>query len=856
MAAQPTSADADSSSWLSQKANQINIFNEFLVQVADAALRSKWGKAFASMPDEVLCTQELFEHFATFLLQTYEIPTGRKNAGKHLHDPTPVFSGVINQVYTRCCNSSIKEVQNFIKVLAKDQSPQAQWYAGMKRKLERTVFQRDMESGESQDNSAAAITLDAVQGMSAAYAKATDQKKAAKRKLAIKTTFRACGRASEGGFLSYDKLWFDKVFKTPFQQVPQSKTSKVKLIPFVAGASRHSDWSLDWADWMILDQGRTIYAPGDAWINPDIHGKTCGTKVGSFIKALLPAALGGAAEYQDVIPLDDYGDSILPPKPSAAGLRPGACNMLAKFMPAEIGVHTTGHDLRDLSALWEYLEASLALCMPGALVLAGWDAPPWGQIGEGPSPPSLLALIHAGVNLEQLETYMDQLFSFNGNSPPMLQQKGHLRQMVRDATATLIMYFAERKQANEMSKVLWKMEDCFGAFHKPRADATATIIEWGLLIRAKFDLDNLHLTARLDHKMSAQVVAAVQQLGLQQGRMQGSICDQGLRLVQIQDRLREAPSLAPSAPAAASSAAASSSSPAPDAELTSSTPPLSTNGGEGSGASPSFSSFKPQNPAFGSVPIGGGSSSSAPLEVYTCVKDFYLDKTKHGSVPKGRTSQKDSTYKLLASWLDAMCHKEETEVLTARPRDETKAVEIVENIILLVKQYLAAKLQAAGHKVGNLVKNRLSMTTIDEKNKVMKVEVDRRAFHAWRRGEPVPAPASLFSSGGGGKKREASEQQQPLSKSKAPRSATSAQSVIDDETDVDDDDEEEEGEAQQKEWWEDANGAICLEGDGEEEGDADVMAGDSPISVARRAARAEDKATDEGAGLFGSGDDE
>lgn len=72
-------------------------------------------------------------------------------------------------------------------------------------------------------------------------------------------------------------------------------------------------------------------------------------------------------------------------------------------MPAEIGVHTTGHDLTDLSALWEYVGARLALCMPGAITLSGFPSLPWGQLGKGPVPPSLRPLIEGGVSEERLD---------------------------------------------------------------------------------------------------------------------------------------------------------------------------------------------------------------------------------------------------------------------------------------------------------------------------------------------------------------------------------------------------------------------------------------------------------------------
>lgn len=67
--------------------------------------------------------------------------------------------------------------------------------------------------------------------------------------------------------------------------------------------------------------------------------------------------------------------------------------MLHKYMPGELIAHVTGHDLKGTSALYEYIDASRALAIPGALVLAGWPALPWGHHGAGPKPPSLDALL-------------------------------------------------------------------------------------------------------------------------------------------------------------------------------------------------------------------------------------------------------------------------------------------------------------------------------------------------------------------------------------------------------------------------------------------------------------------------------
>lgn len=71
--------------------------------------------------------------------------------------------------------------------------------------------------------------------------------------------------------------------------------------------------------------------------------------------------------------------STLPPNPTAASVRPGAADTLCMSLAAELSVHTTGHDLTNMSALWEYIGALISLCIPGAVILAGWPAFAYGR---------------------------------------------------------------------------------------------------------------------------------------------------------------------------------------------------------------------------------------------------------------------------------------------------------------------------------------------------------------------------------------------------------------------------------------------------------------------------------------------
>jgi hypothetical protein len=213
------------------------------------------------------------------------------------------------------------------------------------------------------------------------------------------------------------------VFNTLVCESPQSKPSKLKQIMLCAGRDRHSDWHLDFGHFLVLDRGFTTFDPDvKTWLLPDL-GTSAGasTKLGGYVKAVQPADRPGSLKKFNQFPA-----TSLPPNPTAAGFRHGAADTIAAAVPAEIAVHTTGHELQGLGALWNYLHGRAALLVPSAVVLAGWLPHPYGQLGDAPVHPTLQALVDAGVSLELLEMMMDHLFSFHDASPPMLLQGGPL----------------------------------------------------------------------------------------------------------------------------------------------------------------------------------------------------------------------------------------------------------------------------------------------------------------------------------------------------------------------------------------------------------------------------------------------
>ena len=106
--------------------------------------------------------------------------------------------------------------------------------------------------------------------------------------------------------------------------------------------------------------------------------------------------------------------------------------------------------------------------------------------------------------------------------------------MMHATLATLIMYYAERFEAEEMHSVLAKMRDAYRPIAAPMDDAHMVLKGWGSAIQAKFDTDNLHLTGREMHTMSEKVLAVVQQLGATVGRLQAQVSELSSRMASFE----------------------------------------------------------------------------------------------------------------------------------------------------------------------------------------------------------------------------------------------------------------------------------------------------------------------------------
>ena len=121
----------------------------------------------------------------------------------------------------------------------------------------------------------------------------------------------------------------------------------------------------------------------------------------------------------------------------------GVVEALVLRVPDIFAAVKTGHDLSSVSAMYDYMCARLVLTIAGAVVLAGWPALPWGQLGPGAQPACLDALLVCAVDLAQLMLVMDEIFNLHDESPIGFLSGGKMRGAVECAFATLIMYYGE-----------------------------------------------------------------------------------------------------------------------------------------------------------------------------------------------------------------------------------------------------------------------------------------------------------------------------------------------------------------------------------------------------------------------------
>ena len=238
-----------------------------------------------------------------------------------------------------------------------------------------------------------------------------------KRASVINFLGSAAGRPSEISELSPDNLSWDQRFECACVQWAQFKTFKCKLVMFPAGANRFlcviNSFACAFAAGCF---GMQAYdRDGMNYFYPDLaEASQPSTTISSWLKALSPTSSN--VTYQN------HRVASLPEDPTAAGIRVGSINeMAAGAVSAENTLAVSGHDAEKLSTLWHYMTLTLAALIPGANVLAGWLAPVYYKLGEGPTPASFDVLVSGGVDMDCLDRLTDLMLRLMpGLAPPMM----------------------------------------------------------------------------------------------------------------------------------------------------------------------------------------------------------------------------------------------------------------------------------------------------------------------------------------------------------------------------------------------------------------------------------------------------
>ena len=97
-----------SAGWVATLSNQQNVGDMFLAYIKEASpeLGGKWGAEWSEVPENYAASQELFAHFATYLVNVYVYGS----QSKHLEIPSAlaIWSGLLQQNKKRLGKSSVQ----------------------------------------------------------------------------------------------------------------------------------------------------------------------------------------------------------------------------------------------------------------------------------------------------------------------------------------------------------------------------------------------------------------------------------------------------------------------------------------------------------------------------------------------------------------------------------------------------------------------------------------------------------------------------------------------------------------------------------------------------------------------------
>ncbi|XRB19838.1 hypothetical protein RI054_22g96850 [Pseudoscourfieldia marina] len=682
--------------------------------------------------EEELTSKARYARFADFLVDGYR---SKENEQLSINPAANYLTTLINLAKARVATSERKETRMFFTCLEKNSATEeSAWLEGLKHNMKRVIFERQKEHGELIDKSATPIYSDTIRACVRAYQLTTGSAEAIMRALVIICLWLAAGRASEVAWLTFDSLKWDSLHQCVLQEVLQSKTSKSKMVAYVAGSCRHLCWFLAFGDFLTMCLASIIYNEERCqnWMFPDLQGYDAPRKrVGTYFKALRPSSRSaGARKFPEV---DGLPDDI-----SGGGVRPGAANTLVTHMPVELACAVTGHDMRQQSALYEYIDAHVSPLIPGSTVLAGWPAFPWGQLGKAPTPPDLAPIEERGVPLIALDDIIDKLYNIDSATPPMLGKTGSLRPAIRCAFASQLMYFSERRAVGEAHDIRLSMVNAVGAIMKcDAATAMESILSWGAVVRERFDSKNSRLHANSTNSIRTPLATVSDNVGVLSSTIGKYIHEQRMTMQTLETmiatlnaRIADLELVRPSSAATAAAPASAAPSAAATAGGISTAPPPQmpqTNATATAAPSP-LNALMPYN----AVP--GVKSGTAKL-----AWEFYWETMQDGGEVRGKwkSDGEKGRAKKTVEWFNAMATETEKAVLKNKTTEvglrKKLAKKIHDLILVRIREAFREHGAVKGSvKPGSVMTSGFIESRVKELKKDHNSTIDISTFAVWR----------------------------------------------------------------------------------------------------------------------------
>jgi hypothetical protein len=232
MAARVTSGGFSGSTKATQRA-AMETWKKFAITQQD--LNGEWD----DYTEADLCNRNIWELYCGFILDTYKIEGGP-------HDKQPLSYGsfcsyigsLLHQAKNKFRASGwLPQTELFFTCLdLNSHRDEALWYRGIKHNMKNTLFKRRKEAGTPTDNRQTPVYISHVKQINRAYS-LQGSKEAMVRKFTMTTLQRSVGRTGEVAWITWDGMEWDPCFQCVFVEVPESKNSTMKFIPFSAGKS-------------------------------------------------------------------------------------------------------------------------------------------------------------------------------------------------------------------------------------------------------------------------------------------------------------------------------------------------------------------------------------------------------------------------------------------------------------------------------------------------------------------------------------------------------------------------------------------------------------------------------------------